>query len=352
MKKNGVTLGYSIDMEKGQTWKPLKVEFWQTKSQFPQSSANPPFKYMGDALAGLALIKLNHYLKSPIATKNLDYNFVTEAWHNLDPHCELYDRSQPRVRALQSQIPMVNPEICKEFEALFSDTLESAIKPWGVDLSALCLLLDTFSWFEQKTGQALMYNFAFNFSKPFTEKLKYIFSFLYHLRGLVALDHNTQTEDTTHEGVRVDAIGDYLPRAEYIANDAMLYWTFKKYSQPFTAKTNDTTQVSNLFAAPMEKAFKKYSHNACALINNLPKNFVQSLNPVELEEALYLVQMDWLLGSPAGLLFKIREELYGIQSGYERIFWKDVEPKFNSSAFKLDIHCYVDTSFLDKELTA
>lgn len=352
MKKNGVTLGYSIDMSKGQTWKPLKVEFWQNESQYAKNPANPPFKYMADALTGLAMVKLNHYIKSPVATKNLDYNFVTDAWHNLDPHWELYDRSQPRVRALQSHISMVNPQICAEFEALFNDTLEAAIKPWGVDLSALCLLLDTFTWFEQKTGQPIMYNFAFNFSKAFTDKLKYTFSFLYHLRNLVALDHNTQCEDTTHEGVNVDAIGDYLPRAEYIANDAMLFWTFKKYSQPFTAKAGDKSSVTNLFAAPMEKAFKKYSHNACALINNLPKNFVESMNPVELEEALYLVQMDWLLGSPAGLLFKIREELFGLHSGYERIFWKDVEPKFNGQNFKLDIHCHVDQNFLHQEVPA
>lgn len=353
MKHEKVTLGYSIEMDKGNTWKPLKIEFWpQNLGHSATSPATAPLKYMGDALTGLSLLKLNHYLKTPVPNKNFDYHFVTAAWNNLDPHCELFDRSQNRVRALQSQLALTNPEICKEFENLFNDTFEAAVKPWGIDLSALCLLLDTFAWFEQKTGQPIMYNFSLNFSKQFTEKLKYVFSFLYHLRSLVAIDHNQQVEDMSHEGVKVDAIADYLPRAEYIANDAMLYWTFQKYSQPFTAQQKDQNPASHLFAAPMEKAFKKYSHNACALINNLPKSFLQSLNPVELEEAMYLVQMDWLLGSSAGLLFKVREELYGLQSGYEKIFWKDVEPLFNAQPFKLDVNCFVDESYFSESLSA
>jgi hypothetical protein len=215
------------------------------------------------------------------------------------------------------------------------------LKPNGFDLTALGPLLDTFSWLENKMGNPLLYNFGLNFSKGFLDKLHDLYSFLYHVRSVVALDHNSLCADTSHEGVKVDAITDYLPKAEYVVNDALLYWQFKKLAQPFSSAKGTDGKVDKLFVGPMEKAFHKFSHHACALVDNLPAKFIGSLSPMELEEAFYLVQMDWLLGSPAGLLFKIREEIFGLQNGYEKIFWKDVEPVFHSKPVNLSIACTI-----------
>lgn len=339
MKHKSLRLGFDVSMEKGSTWKPLKVQFWNQEDSYSKFKPSAPFKYMADALVGLSLVKLNHYIKSPVATPHLDYSFAFDAWKALDPHIELYERSQPRVRALQSHLAVVSPDLCAEFENHFNEHFEMALKPWGVDLTALWPLLDSFQWFENKIGAPLLYNFGLNFSKPFTEKLHSLYSFLYHLRSIVAVDHNAHMEDPSHEGVKVDAITDYLPRAEYVVNDALLYWNFKKFSQPFAGPKTPDSRVEKLLVNPMEKAFQKYSHNACCLVDNLPKDFISSMNPVELEEAFYLVQMDWLLGSPAGLLFKIREEIFALQSGYEKIFWKDVEPQFHAKPVSLHLCC-------------
>lgn len=339
MKQKSLRLGFDVTMEKGATWQPLKVQFWNQEADYKRCKPSEPLKYMADALTGLSLVKLNHFIKSPVATPHLDYSFAFEAWKNLDPHTELFERSQGRVRALQSQLAVLNPETCKEFETLFSENFEIAIKPWGVDLTALWPLLDTFAWLESKAGTPLLYNFTLNFSKPFVEKLHVLYSFLHHLRGIVAVDHNAHVNDPSHEGVTVDAIGDYLPRSEYIVNDALLYWNFKKLSQPFAGSRTQDGRIDKLFVGPMEKAFHKYSHHACHLVDNLPQNFIASMNPLELEEAFHLVQMDWLLGSPAGLLFKIREEIFGLQSGYERIFWKDAEPQYHPKAVALTLCC-------------
>ncbi len=346
MKHKSLRLGFDVTMEKGSTWKPVKVQYWNHEGHYAKFKPSAPFKYMADALAGLSLVKLNHYIKSPVATPHLDYSFAVDAWKALDPHIELYERSHPRIRALQAHLAVVNPELCAEFENHFNEHFEMAMKPWGVDLTALWPLLDTFAWFENKVGSPLLYNFGLNFSKPFMEKLHTLYSFLYHLRGLVAVDHNAHVEDPSHEGVKVDAITDYLPRAEYVVNDALLYWNFKKYAQPYSSPKTPDSRVEKLLVNPLEKAFHKYSHNACHLVDNLPPNFINSLNPVELEEAFYLVQMDWLLGSPAGLLFKIREEVYALQSGYEKIFWKDVEPKFHNKPFALHLCCEISEDYV------
>lgn len=339
MKHKSLRLGYDVTMEKGTTWKPLKVQFWTQDESYKKFQASEPFKYMADALTALSMVKLNHFIKSPVATPHMDYNFATEAWKALEPHCELYERSHQRTRALQTQLAVVNPEICKEFENHFNEQFETVLKPWGLDLTAIGPLLDTFAWFEGKIGGPLLYNFGLNFSKPFMDKLHTLYSFLYHLRSLVAVDHNAHVEDHSHEGLRIDAITDYLPRAEYVVNDALLYWNFKKFSQPFSGPKTPEGRVEKLFVGPMEKAFHKYSHHACHLVDNLPPSFIASLNPIELEEAFYLVQMDWLLGSPAGLLFKIREEIFGLQNGYEKIFWKDVEPQYHGKQVALHLCC-------------
>lgn len=340
--KDKLRLGFDISMEKGATWRPMKVEFWSHEHLFSKVKPSPPFKYMADALMGLSMVKLNHYIKSPIATPHLNYSDAVEAWKHLDPHVELYERSEARVRSLQSHTPVLNPEYCREFETLFNETFDSALKPWGMDLTELWPLLDTFQWLETKMDGPLLYSLSLNFSKPFMDKLHSLYSFLYHLRGVVAVDHNAHCDDPSHEGVKMDAITDYLPRAEYVVNDALLYWNFKKWAGPFSGPKTPDSRVENLLVRPMEKAFNKYSHNACRLIESLPTSFVEKLNPLELEEALYLVQMDWLLGSPAGLLFKIREEIYALQNGYEKIFWKDVEPQFTGQNFKLQVSCEVN----------
>ncbi|MBO9665614.1 MAG: hypothetical protein J7501_02225 [Bdellovibrio sp.] len=341
MKHKSLRLGFDVSMDKGATLKPLKVQFWSQESNFKKFAPTAPFKYMSDALVGLSLVKLNSYIKSPLATPHLDYSFAVEAWKALDPHVELYERSQKRVRSLQSHLAVVDPKLCAQFEDHFNESFESAMTPWGVDLTALGPLLETFSWFENKMEAPLLYNFGLNFSKPFVEKLHTLYSFLYNLRSLVAVDHNAHIEDASHEGVKVDAITDYLPRAEYVVNDALLYYNFKKFSEPFSGPRTPDPRVEKLFAAPMEKSFQKYSYNAVQLVNNLPKPFMSSLNPVELEEAFYLVQIDWLLGSPAALLFKIREEIFALQNGYEKIFWKDVEPKHHSKPVALHLSCEV-----------
>jgi hypothetical protein len=160
---------------------------------------------------------------------------------------------------------------------------------------------------------------------------------LFHLRSVVAVDWNAHVDDPSHEAVHVDSITDYIPKAEYVVNDAIMYWQFLKLSHPFVAGKNSDVKVEKLFVEPMRKAFMTSMHNACYLIDHLPKSFIERMGPGELEEALYLVQMDWLLGSEAGLLFRIREELYGLQNGYEKIFWHELEGHSKKKAFNLSL---------------
>ena len=273
----------------------------------------------------------------------LNYNFCAEAWRALDPHYELFQRTTARVNSLKDQAPKADPKLVAALENSLTEIITNVQKPWGLDLKELFAMNDAIAHFENKSGTHLIYNFGLHFSKDLNEKLLQIFSCLFHLRSLIALDYNAHTHDATFEAVKVDAISDYLHKPDYVVHDALLYLNFKRLSQPFAAQKNDT-RIDKLLVAPMQKAFEQYTHNAYFLVEQLPKSFLTSLNHSELEDALYMVQTDWLLGSEAGVLFKIREELFGLEYGYEKIFWHDLEKRPTFKAGNLSICCEVDDS--------
>lgn len=339
MKKSSsqdqVWLGFDIKVDAGPVVRPLKIEFWK-EDQFKHAKPEAPFHYYADALLGLATVHLNPNLKNPFSGPKMNFPFCHEAWLALEPHHELFERSQPRVSALRHHLKDAPPSLTEYFERNFTDTLETCIHSWGIDLGHLCHLIEAIDYLETKTGQPLLYNFNLKFSKPVLEKLHYVHSLLFNLRSLVALDYNAHCQDAAHEACKVDSILDYIPKAEYVSNDALLYFHFKKQKDLMKPEA-----FSN-----MEKAFKTYSHNSVCLIDSLPKSFLNSMKAEELEETLYIVQMDWLLGTDAGLLFRIREELYGLLEGYEKVFWPDAEGGPKQQQSHLSVSCQIDLDTL------
>ncbi|MBX3033364.1 MAG: hypothetical protein KF865_05505 [Bdellovibrionaceae bacterium] len=324
-------------MEKASMPRPVAVKAWSSLEKMDKGGPHKPFKYLADALCGLALIRLNPNLKCPVSRPGANAGFCDEAWQALDPHWELWQRAQDRVQSLHGKSNKVDARTCADFEKRFNGSLEHAMTPQGLDLKDLWALIDTVNDLESRKNSPLLYNFGLKFTPQFVDRLHALYSFLFHLRSIVAVDWNAHVDDATHEAVKVDSITDYVPKAEYVVNDALLYWHFKKLSQPFVAGRNSDVKVEKLLVEPLRSAFNQTSHNACCLIDQLPASFLEKMGPADLEEALYHVQMDWLLGSPAGLLFRIREELYGLQNGYDRIFWRDVEDGPKKKPFNLSL---------------
>jgi hypothetical protein len=258
-------------------------------------------------------------------------DLMQKVYHNFDHYTELYNKSNPRVKALaHATIPQK-----KQFDALekkMTEIWKNAFSENKVSFNKLTEALTVIAEFESHIASPLIYNLSVNFSAGFTEKLIAFYSMLYHLRSVVAVDHNAHVEDTSLETVKCDSISDYLPKSDYTINDALLYWHFKNLTE------NVSGEVEKTIVAPMHNYFIQYSHNACNLIDQLPGNFLESLKNVDLEEALHHVQMDWLLGSCSGLLFKIREELFGVLEGYDKIFWPEASNAKNKKASVLTLN--------------
>ena len=88
------------------------------------------------------------------------------------------------------------------------------------------------------------------------------------------------------------------------------------------------------------------------MIENLPHSFLNSQSPAQLEETLHHVQMDWLLGSSSGLLFKIREELFGLIDGYDKVFWPEALNMKSKTSSKLRLEFQITLKDLNQEPVA
>lgn len=323
MKHNALQLAVEIKTSTGSVLKPSEIHFWDIQSsQAPahvkKLEAHSPFKFYTDAILALCFHKLTKF-KYVNAEQ---HDFADKSYHFFDHYTELFNKSAPRVKSL-AQKNVSHQKHVDEFEKKVSHSLDVAFASNKVSIHHLVDVLNHISDFETQISAPLIYNFSVHFSAEFTEKLICFYSFLFHLRSVVAIDHNAHAEDSSHESVTCDSITDYLAKADYTVNDALLYWHFKNLSSPFTnSKTGQkNVGVENQLVLPMLGHFHQYNHNACHLIDQLPEKFLLSLNDHDLEDALHHVQMDWLLGSASGLLFKVREELYGVVEGYDKIFW-------------------------------
>jgi hypothetical protein len=317
MKNNSVHMAIEIKTTSGSVLKPHELHFWElnnknTPKHLKDTVPQSPFKFYTDAILASCFHKVTDY--KHVSAENKE--FVQKVYQNFDHYTELYNKSNPRVKSLaRATIPQKKQ--FETFEKKMTEILNAGFSENKVSFNKLTEALTVIAEFESHIASPLIYNFSVNFSAAFTEKLIAFYSMLYHLRSVVAVDHNAHIEDSSLETVKCDSISDYLPKSDYTVNDALLYWHFKNLT------ANVSGEVDKQIVGPMHNYFIQYSHNACNLIDQLPENFLESLTNVDLEDALHHVQMDWLLGSCSGLLFKIREELFGVIEGYDKIFWPE-----------------------------
>ncbi|MBL7543992.1 MAG: hypothetical protein JNL11_09255 [Bdellovibrionaceae bacterium] len=335
MKSKSKSFDYEINMEHGPILKPTQVEFF--KHEDPDHKPHKPFKYHSDVLVALSFVNIHKTMKSD-CLYSLDT--AMDFWRAMEPHYELYGRSRKRVVAITEQTDAVSSQLTDKIEHKWNAILADVFSKNKVNMQELQQLIPLIDYLEDHMQKALLYNFSLGFTPEFQQRLLLLFSFLSNVRGLVALDHNSFVEDASHEAIKMDSITDYLAKPEYVVNDALLYFHFKKLFTPFVSGRSSDVKIDKLLYRPLDSHFQKFSHNACQLIDNVPSEFLTQLNPIELEQALYLVQMDWLLGSEAGLIFKIREELFGLQEGYEKVFWPEYDFRGHKHSTRLHVCCH------------
>jgi len=338
---NLLKMGLEISTESGSVLRPTSLTVSIANSTMFGQVPHKPFKYYTDALIGVCFHKMSSFAQLDPSQKK----FADAAYATLNPYVELFKKSAVRVQSVTKN-KTVDAGKVKNFETQMLSLWKDLFTFDHIDFSKFPKVLNLISDFENQTGVPFLYNFGVDFSPEFKEKLVCFYSLLFNLRSVIAIDHNAYIEDTSIESVKTDCITDYLPKSDYTINDALLFLQFKRLSMPFTDHKDKDVRIEKLLVQPLEKAFYQYNHNACCLIDQLPQSFLSSLSMTELEETLHHVQMDWLLGSSSGLLFKIREELFGIIEGYDKVFWPETQNISIKSSSKLVLSFQITTQDL------
>lgn len=319
-------IGCDITTEEGPVLRPTRIEFWKPET-YRTKTPERALHYKADALMNLALVHLLPQLQNPFSSPEMNFSTCNRVWKNLDPHYHIFEKSQDRIKSFSTEPVKKIESHLQFFERNMSEVLESAQHNLQFEITPLHTIIDSINFLENKLSKSLLFNFDVKFSSAFSEKLHYFHSFLFHLRALIASDYNSQVKDLTFQGIKVDSVADYLPKADYVANDAILYYNLKRRQD----------RLPQAIFNEMMEDFYKYTHNAVCLIEALPENFLKSMSHHGVEEALYFVEMDWLLGTDAGLLYRIREELFGLKEHYENVFWPDLAGQKSHKAHRLEV---------------
>lgn len=316
---------FKIETKSGTYLKPtsIKIENSPHKLSSSNESSTQKLHYKTESLVGLSLIKLGHHYKFDTESFEANPNFINWAWRSLDPHFELYWKTQNKLTELMDQPSSADASRIADLEKSFDQILSGSLNSKGLNLEKLNELLEKISGFEDRSTSPLLFDFSIKFSSSFIEKLHALYSLLFHLRSLIALDHNSLSPDTSHHSVRVDSISDYLSDAEFIASGAALYWNFKKQTQPFQGHKGSDPKIETLLITPLQKSFESYLHHSYCLIENTPKNILKNFKKIGIDEDFYRIEMNWLLGAPSGILYRVKEELFGLIKGYENLFWPE-----------------------------
>lgn len=329
------TIAFRIESAPGAFVQPHKFVFLKDDPSGSSETHHEPLPYMADLLCALPAFQLFKHM-APQAKRPEFPTWLDGAWEALDANVALFQRAEKRAESFRPSKSFPSEDM-KNFCRSFHDILGSCMSSNTFAFENLHSLAESISFLEKKMGEPLMFNFKMKLPAKERNLLFALYSFLYHMRALVALDFNSRVTDTAFECVKVDPLHDYLAKAEYTVNDVLLY---KELHKKLTAENRHL----------IDGAFRQFAHNAFYLAAAMPANFSDKLHRDECEEALYMAQMDWLLGTDSGLLFRLREEVYGLTEGYNKIFWTDYVNSPERKQGNLQIFTHVDEKWLKRAL--
>lgn len=320
---------------------PIRLNSSLSASKEEEGHPYAPLPYFTDALLGLSSYKLalttNDYIPS-----TPEDQLVSTLWQNLEPMYEVYQRSHQRVHSLlnpKTNILRTVPE--QALEQSLYDIIKQACTTEGIQLTELLSLIDSLNFFESKRSHPLLFDTQLQLSDTGMNTLHTLNSLLYNLRAISAIYYNSKRKEMLYESLHLDSVKDYFHAPDLLTNESMLYYQFLKLCKK--------GQINDQVEASMIKAFRSHLPHSHYLVHSLPESFFSHQNAELLEQSLYTFQIDWLLGSPAGLLYRIREELIGVKEGYENTFWPELQNQESEEPTNtLHVNCVLDHAHIQQ----
>lgn len=314
---------------------PIRLNSFISSSKEVEGHPYAPLPYFTDALLGLSAYKLTQSTQDCTPSTAED-QLISLLWQKLEPMYEVYQRSNQRVHSLlhtKANALRTAPE--QALEQSLNDIIKLACTGEGIHLTELLNFIDSLNFFESKRSHPLLFDTQLQLSETGINTLHTLNSFLYNLRAISAIYYNSKRKEVLYESLHLDSVKDYFHAPDLLTNETMLYYQFLKFCKK--------GQIPDQIEPSMIKAFRNYLPHSHYLVHSLPESFFSHQNNELLEQSLYTFQIDWLLGSPAGLLYRIREELVGIKEGYENTFWPELQNEESTEPTNtLHVNCVLD----------
>ncbi|MEI7973228.1 MAG: hypothetical protein WCH11_02550 [Bdellovibrio sp.] len=191
-------MGYDLHTQGNVLLQPRHLQIWPAEL-YAKFKPQPPFLYKADALVGLSLLLLHKKLSLPqLAGPTVPREFIESVWNELEPHQEMFLRSQNRVRALRQGLKKTASTAISSFENEFQSLLHRAFLSEGVDYLEMEALVEVLDFFETRLKRNLLFQFEIQFQESFVRELQYLYSLLFHTRNLIVMDFNSQIQDPSH----------------------------------------------------------------------------------------------------------------------------------------------------------
>jgi hypothetical protein len=338
---NALHIGFKIfpAENKQMLFQPEKIEVGISPAQQNEKlNHQVPFPYYTDALVGLAAHKVLAFSNNS-SFQSAKTALCALLWEKLEPMHSIYHRSNERLKPL---LETKYSTFGKTFESNIKEILRDCCEDKKLNFKSLGDLINAISFLEKKIEAPLLFNRSLLLPHSTMDILHTLYSLLYNLRALVAMEHNAHVQEMCYDGLKLDPITDYLPNVENNVNDSLLFYHWSALSQ-------HQPHQSSHFHESMEQAFRNFTYYGYNLMKALPAEFFKQKQIDVIEQGLYMFQVDWLLGSPSGLLFRLKEELYGLKESYEKIFWSDLHKKPDTQVQAiLEAQCTISPDQLKK----
>ena len=111
----------------------------------------------------------------------------------------------------------------KNFEKSLFEILKASCTPKGTNINEILQLIPTLNNLEEKRSHPLLFDTQLQFSDSTIGILHTIYSLLYNLRALTAINYNALCNDTIYETLQIDSVKDYFHAPDLLTNDTMFY---------------------------------------------------------------------------------------------------------------------------------
>lgn len=308
----------------------------KTSEQPQEIGPLAPMPYFTDALVGLSAYKLLVHSKDSLSSN--EEALAALLWQRLEPMHEVYYRASQRIQQwLGSKSTNAQAELI--FEQEFRDILRTACSSEGTKIHDLLPLIEALNQMETRRSHPLLFDTKIQLTASTINILQTLHSLLYNLRAISAIHYNTHRADPLFDGLQLDTVKDYFHAPDLLTNESMLYY----HIQSHLGASNSERKTHNW----INDAFLSYLPQSHFLVNALPEEFFANKGREQLEQDIYTFQIDWLLGSPAGLLYRLREELIGLREGYDQTFWPELQNEIVSEpTASLAVNCILDSEHI------